>query len=136
MSALGLPAGYPFRPEYEVTPREAKAALASGTPPVVLDVRGPDEYAAARIEGSTLIPLHEIESRFDEVEELAGGDRSAPIVVHCHHGVRSMKAALLLRAHGFTGAKSMAGGIDLWSVDVDPSVPRYDTGSGRIVVRR
>ena len=131
----GLPPGYPFKPEYEVTPREAKAALASAAPPVVLDVRGPEEFAAARIEGATLIPLHELESRLDEVEELAG-DKSAPIVVHCHHGVRSMRAALLLRAHGFAGAKSMAGGIDLWSADVDPSVPRYDTGTGRVVVRR
>jgi rhodanese-related sulfurtransferase len=119
----GLPRGYPYRPELEATPRELKALLAKGPGAVVLiDCRTPSEHKAARIEGATLIPLDELAQRAEEIEDAAA--EGTPLVIHCHHGGRSMKASLFLRQKGLP-AKSLAGGIDLWSIDVDPSVPRY-----------
>ncbi len=126
LDARGLPHGYPFKPDWEITPRDAKAALdAPGEDaPLLLDCRKPEEWETARIQGAVLIPMGEIERRLDELEDEAGG-RDRPIVVHCHHGVRSMKVAGLLRAVGFTNVRSMAGGIELWSMAVDATVPRY-----------
>ena len=88
---------------------------------LLLDVRDPDEYERARIEGSTLIPVGELGDRLDEI----AGHRSGPVVVHCHHGPRSRRACELLIENGFTGVEEMAGGIEAWSVTVDPDVPRY-----------
>lgn len=118
----GLPPGYPFKPEWELTPRQIKSALAAPTPLILLDCRRQSEWDTARIQGAILIPLDELAARLPEVEALADGDTT--IAVHCHHGVRSLKAAAFLRQHGIH-AYSMAGGIDLWSAAVDPSVPRY-----------
>ena len=121
----GLPAGYPFKPEWEVTPRQVRDTLQRGEEgPILVDCRRPDEWAVARIEGAVLIPLSELDRRADELEGDNGG-RSRAVVVHCHHGQRSLRATSTLRAMGFTNVKSMAGGIDLWSVDIDPAVPRY-----------
>ncbi|MBA4028339.1 MAG: hypothetical protein C0475_04280 [Planctomyces sp.] len=124
MDDRGLPAGYQLKPDWELTPRQARAALAAPNPPILLDVRTPDEHAAARIDGSVLIPLQELEKRLDELEA-DNGSRRRPIIVHCYAGGRSLKAAALLRASGFADVRSMAGGIDAWSRAVDPSVPRY-----------
>jgi adenylyltransferase/sulfurtransferase len=88
---------------------------------LLLDVRDPDEYERARIEGSTLIPVGELGDRLDEI----AGYRSGPVVVHCHHGPRSRRACELLIENGFTEVEEMAGGIEAWSVTVDPDVPRY-----------
>jgi rhodanese-related sulfurtransferase len=119
----GLPGGYPFRPDLETTPREVKALLAEGPDAVLLiDCRTPGEHQTARIAGATLIPMDQIAARIDDIEEAVG--EGTPLVIHCHHGGRSMKAALFLRQRGLD-AKSLAGGIDLWSIDIDPSVPRY-----------
>lgn len=68
--------------------------------------------------------MNEIERRADELES-DDGRKDAPIIVHCHHGVRSMRVTATLRGLGFTNVRSMAGGIDLWSLDVDPRIPRY-----------
>jgi len=86
---------------------------------VVVDVREPHEREIAHIEGTTLIPLSELPGRLGEL------DGHAEIVTHCHHGVRSMKALEILRAAGFGKVRSLQGGIDAWSVSVDPEVPRY-----------
>ena len=75
----------------------------------------------ARVEGSTLIPVAELGNRLDEIVE----HRSGPVVVHCHHGPRSRRACELLIENGFTQVEEMAGGIEAWSLTVDPSVPRY-----------
>jgi rhodanese-related sulfurtransferase len=88
--------------------------------PVLLDVRRPDEHALVALPGSKLIPLHELQDHPDELEALKGQD----VVVYCHHGVRSFNACAFLRELGID-AKSLAGGIDRWSLVVDPSVPRY-----------
>lgn len=123
----GLPAGYAFKPDWEITPRDARRAVEGADAhhrPILLDVRRQDEWDRSRIAGAVHIPMGEIERRADELEA-DDGARSRPIIVHCHHGVRSLKVAGALRAMGFTDVRSMAGGIDLWSIDVDPSVPRY-----------
>jgi rhodanese-related sulfurtransferase len=132
LNEAGLPVGYPFKPDWEVTPRQVRAWLAEGklaggpSPEVgvLLDCRRPDEWERSRIAGAVLIPMQEIERRADELEDEDGG-RVRTIVVHCHHGVRSLRVAAALRAMGFRDVRSMAGGIDLWSMDVDPGVPRY-----------
>ena len=128
LDANGIPAGYAFKPELEVTPREARARLAGGGPALLLvDCRTGPEWDLVRIDGSVHIPLDEFERRADEVACAAAGREVAVI---CHHGVRSLKGALLLRASGVPGAKSVAGGIDLWSVAADAAVPRYERGPG------
>jgi len=90
-------------------------------PPLLLDCREPDEHALARIEGALLIPMKEIPERLSELEPWRDGS----IIVHCHHGMRSLRVVGFLRERGFEGAQSMRGGIDAWSIEVDPTVPRY-----------
>lgn len=97
--------------EYAAWRRENK-------PHFLLDVRQPEEYATARIEGAVLIPLAELPGR------LGALPRSLPLVVLCHHGVRSAHAVHHLRAAGFD-ALNLSGGIDAWSRDIDPEVPLY-----------
>ncbi len=88
---------------------------------LLLDCRTTDEYAVAHIDGSRLIPMQELPARLAELESW----RDKPIVVHCHHGMRSLKVAQWLREQGFSFAQSMTGGIDAWSTEIDPAVPRY-----------
>lgn len=110
-------------PRWEYSPREVKSLLERRPLPVLLvDCREPDEHATARIDGAVLIPLGELASRAPEVDRLAD---ERPVIVYCHHGVRSLKAAAILRRAGLEDAASMAGGIDAWSLQIDPSVPRY-----------
>lgn len=122
LDARGLPAGYDHRPDLEITPRQLRDACADPAhAPLLLDVRRPDEWDIARLEPAVFIPLGELERRADELDE----HKHRPIAVMCHHGRRSMTATLYLRSKGFAQARSVAGGIDLWSVDIDPGVPRY-----------
>lgn len=87
---------------------------------VVLDCREPEEVAVARISGTTHIPMGDIPARCGEL------DPDLETVVYCHHGVRSMKVAVwLLEQAGFARVLSLRGGIDAWSREVDPTVPRY-----------
>ena len=87
--------------------------------PVLLDVREPWEYQTVRLEKSILIPLGEIPARFGELET------NAEIVVICHHGGRSMQAAMFLEKQGYGGVHNLAGGIDAWARQVDPALPVY-----------
>lgn len=119
----GLPPGKRLRAGMEVGPIGARDLIAGGA--LVVDVREPDEWRICRLDGAVLLPLGEVDERADELEDEHGADESTPIVVYCHHGVRSLTATALLQAKGLRGARSMAGGIDLWSVAVDPSVARY-----------
>jgi rhodanese-related sulfurtransferase len=124
LDSRGLPIGYPYKPEFELTPREVKAALDRREPALVLiDCRTQEEWDTARIAGAELIPLDQIMARVDDIRDLAEHE-GAVVAVHCHHGVRSLRAALALRQLGIN-AKSMAGGIDLWSIDIDPAIRRY-----------
>lgn len=106
----------------EIDPSTLAARLA-GPPeshPVLLDVRFPEEHAHVALPHSVLIPLPELDERAEELEAFRG----RPIVVYCHHGVRSLDGTAYLRAHGLD-AMSLRGGIDLYSRTVDPSLPRY-----------
>jgi rhodanese-related sulfurtransferase len=103
----------------EVTPREVSERLKRADKFLFVDVREKWEYEAAHIEGSVLIPLREVPERLEELA--AAGD----VVCFCHHGVRSRDAAAWLRTKGVPSARSMAGGIDRWTTEVDPLVPRY-----------
>lgn len=125
---IDLPSGARFNEELEVTPGFVQRSLAAGDGSVVLiDCREPDEYAVAKIEGATLIPMAETRQRINDIEDLIdeAGKENPLVVVHCHHGVRSLKVAAALREMGVPGARSMLGGIDLWSKQIDPAVPLY-----------
>lgn len=87
---------------------------------ILLDVREPWEHEIGRLGGSLLIPMGEVASRAHQ--EL---DPDSTIIVYCHHGVRSLNTAVWLRNQGFERAQSLAGGIDLWSMTIDSTVPRY-----------
>jgi len=105
----------------EIDVQDVAALRASGRLPLLLDCREPDEHAIARIEGAVLIPMQTIPERLPDLEP----QRAGRIVVHCHHGVRSLRVVRFLRDRGFAGARSMAGGIDAWSLEIDPATPRY-----------
>lgn len=115
----GLPEGRSPRADYEISAREAKSRIGEAGF-VIVDVRLASELDAARIDGALHIPLHELEQRADEIP--AG----ATLATLCHHGMRSLKAALALRAMGWEQCVSIAGGIEAWSLSADPLVPRYE----------
>ena len=103
----------------EVTVEEAQRLLAGPNPPVLIDVRERDEYAVCRIEGSHLIPMNTVPARLAEIPQ------DVPVLVQCHHGGRSMKVTQFLRSKGYAHVSNVKGGIDAWSIKVDPKVPRY-----------
>jgi adenylyltransferase/sulfurtransferase len=86
---------------------------------LLIDVREPHEHEICNIPGAELIPLSELPSRLNEID----GHRD--IVLHCHHGVRSMRALEVLKAAGFSRLRNLMGGIDAWAASVDPDMPRY-----------
>ncbi len=93
----------------------------SGADFVLLDVREQDEYDFAKIDGSVLIPMSEIQDRIGELEP----HKNLHLIVHCHHGGRSMNVMKFLVTNGYTRVQNLAGGIDAWSKEIDDSVPRY-----------
>jgi rhodanese-related sulfurtransferase len=105
----------------EVDCQSVKARLDAKRPFLFLDVREPDEHATAHLEGTKLIPMSQLVTRVSELESHKNGE----IIVHCHHGGRSMRVVNWLRQQGYEHAINMAGGIDQWSQAIDPSVPRY-----------
>ncbi len=107
----------------EVTVHEVAAWLATGGDacPVVIDCREAEELEICKIDGAKWIPLGEFPIKLESIRQYAGRG----VVVSCHHGMRSLRAARFLRQHGIERAYSMAGGIDAWSLEVDPGVPRY-----------
>jgi rhodanese-related sulfurtransferase len=103
----------------EVEPRKVKDMLARSEKLLFVDVREKWEYDTSHIEGSVLIPLREIPTNLARLET------AGELVLFCHHGMRSLDAAAWLRSQGVEGARSMAGGIDRWSAEIDPTIPRY-----------
>jgi rhodanese-related sulfurtransferase len=103
-----------------ITPRELKDRLEKGEVLRLIDVREPDEWAVARLPGAELIPLGEFQRRAPV--ELEPGEE---IVLYCHHGMRSARAQGFLKAQGHANVLNLTGGIDAWSIQVDPAVPRY-----------
>jgi rhodanese-related sulfurtransferase len=105
----------------EVTVQQVQQLRDAGARFLLIDCREEDEYQIARIDGATLLPMSQLAGRIDELAP----HRQEQIVVHCHHGGRSLRVARWLRGQGFSHAQSMAGGIDQWSSEIDPAVPRY-----------
>jgi rhodanese-related sulfurtransferase len=103
----------------EVSPQEVKQRLDRGEKFLFVDVREPWEYETTRTEGSKLIPMREIPANLAELES------AEDVILFCHHGMRSLDAAAWLRSQGVEAARSMTGGIDRWSTEIDPLVPRY-----------
>lgn len=106
----------------EITPQDIKRRLDSGERLTLIDVREPSEFQTARIAGAELIPMRTIPAQLQRLE--AAADDST-LVVFCHHGVRSLNVVNWLREQGVASCQSMAGGIDRWSLEIDPAVPRY-----------
>jgi rhodanese-related sulfurtransferase len=117
----GLPPGYPFNPDWETTPREYVRRRDAGEQIVLLDCRTVPERDLASIAGAVHMPMHELGARIEELR----AHESTPVVVFCHHGARSLQVTAALRQAGFDDVRSMAGGIHLWSLDIDPSVAVY-----------
>ncbi|HEX8984670.1 MAG TPA: rhodanese-like domain-containing protein [Bryobacteraceae bacterium] len=106
----------------EISPRQLKEKLDAGETVHLVDVREPQEYAVARIEGGELIPMRTIPQVLESLREKSA---AGPLVFYCHHGMRSLQTVSWLRRQGFPECVSLQGGIDLWSVVIDSSVPRY-----------
>ena len=106
----------------EISPQDVKRRIDAGEKLHLIDVREPHEFAQARIEGGELIPMRAVPA---ELQSLEGRADEAPLIVYCHHGVRSLNVVNWLRQQGLEACQSMAGGIDAWSSMVDPAVPRY-----------
>ena len=104
-----------------ITPRDLAKHLANGQAAFLVDVRQPWEKDLATLPDSVLIPLNELAQRAREIAT----PMPAMIVVYCHHGIRSVSAGAFLERLGFTNVHSLTGGIDAWSCEVDPGVPRY-----------
>ena len=108
--------------ELEITPQHAAERLSQTKDAALIDVREPEEFLAARIEGAVLIPMQSIPAALQKLEGIADAQ---DLLILCHHGVRSLQVVSWLRAQGLENCFSVAGGIDRWSRELDPSVPRY-----------
>ena len=105
--------------DLQIDPREVKQRLDRGDKFLLVDVREPWEHDLCRLPGAKLVPLGAVAS------SLAVFEQADEVVIYCHHGKRSLDATVWLRQQGVEGARSMAGGIERWSVEIDPKVPRY-----------
>lgn len=105
----------------EIDVQSVHSLRQSSTEFLLLDCRETDEWNTARIDGAVLIPMSGITESLAQVEPY----RKQRIVVHCHHGGRSLRVTRWLRQQGFDQAQNMTGGIDAWSEKIDPQVPRY-----------
>jgi len=105
--------------DYEITPQELKQRHERNEEFVILDVREPWERETARITPSLHIPMGDLPARVQEL------DPEQHIVVYCHHGVRSLSVTDWLRKQGYDKVQSVSGGIERWSLEIDPKVPRY-----------
>jgi len=110
----------------EIAPQEVEQRLQSGEKLALIDVREPEEFRLARITwgelGGELIPMRSVPAELSRLDALA---EETPLIVFCHHGVRSLNVVHWLREQGIDACQSMAGGIDRWSLEIDPGVPRY-----------
>src|SRR5436309_579473 len=104
----------------EVTPQQAKNEVDNNAK--LIDVREPEEFALSRIEGAILIPMQSIPAELPKLESMADEGK---LLLLCHHGVRSLQVAAWLQNQGIENCSSVAGGIDQWSREIDPAIPRY-----------
>ncbi len=105
----------------EIDCRSVKVKLDAKADFLLLDCREKTEYDTVHIPGAMLLPMSEMQARVAELEP----QKQKEIVVHCHHGGRSLRVTNWLRQQGFANVKSMAGGIDEWATQIDTSLPRY-----------
>src|SRR6476619_4553592 len=105
----------------EIDVRAVKTLLDNQESFLFLDCSENSEVATAKIDGTLHIPMRETPSRLAELQQ----DQQGRIIVHCHHGGRSLRVTQFLRQQGFDKAQNLAGGIDAWSVEIDPTIPRY-----------
>lgn len=103
----------------QISPQELSDLLKSGEPVRLIDVRSREEHEAVKLPASELMTQELLQ------QILGSGDKSQAVVVYCHHGTRSLDSAAYLAGHGMTNVKSLAGGIDAWSCEVDQTLPRY-----------
>lgn len=113
-----MPASTPL--EISVIETQRRLAAEAGSLRLI-DVRDPDEHEFCRLPGAELIPLATLPS--EAAEKLP--DKDAHVILYCHHGMRSLRAAEMLRQVGYKNVSSMSGGIDRWSHEIDSTVPRY-----------
>ena len=106
----------------EITAAEVSRRIASGEKLHLIDVREPNEFAICKIQGAELIPIRQVPGELQSLEAKAD---QAPLMVFCHHGVRSLNVVNWLRQQGLEACQSITGGIDAWSLTVDQNVPRY-----------
>lgn len=104
----------------EITPAEVAELRKSGAPVRMIDVREPEEHAICHIEGAELIPMQSVPQHLQQLDSEA-----SRLIVFCHHGMRSLSVVDWLRRQGVENCQSMSGGIDFWSLQIDPGVPRY-----------
>ena len=104
---------------HTITVRELKDRMDKGDKVFLLDVREPHEYSLAKIEGSVLIPLGDLPTSLEKL------DQDTEIIALCKMGMRSADAVMFLLQQGFGNVKNLVGGIDAWSIEIDQSVPRY-----------
>jgi adenylyltransferase/sulfurtransferase len=121
LDAQGLPPGYKFDPNWEITPRQVKQMLDAGDSFVFIDCRLPQEFAITKIDGAGLLPLQHLSARIGELR----GKEAEKLIVYCKSGGRSMQFTQIMRQQGFKDIKSMAGGILLWNKDINPGGPQY-----------
>jgi rhodanese-related sulfurtransferase len=105
----------------EITCQDAHRLLDSGDAPLLVDCREPQEHEIVAIAGARLMPMSTIADRLADLQ----GQGAARIIVYCHLGVRSQHVAHWLRQQGFPQTQSLTGGIDQWSLEIDPALPRY-----------
>jgi adenylyltransferase/sulfurtransferase len=105
--------------DLEISAIELKQRLDNGEKILLVDVREPWEHTQCRIEGAVLIPMGSIPANLQKL------DVDEPVICYCHHGIRSFDVANWLRQQGVSSARSLAGGIERWSLEIDSRVPRY-----------
>ena len=105
--------------DMQISAKEVNERVGRGDKLLLVDVREQWEYDLAKIPGAKLIPLGTLPANLNTLRD------ADEVICYCHHGMRSLDAAVWLRQQGVESAKSMAGGIERWSVEVDPQVPRY-----------
>jgi len=104
----------------EVSCSELKSRLDAGEAILLVDCREPFEHEVVRLPGARLVPMATIPGHVSELARV-----EEPVVVYCHHGMRSAQTAVWLRENGVPTAQSLAGGVEAWAVQIDPSLPRY-----------
>jgi adenylyltransferase/sulfurtransferase len=105
----------------QISVRQLQEMLSLGQSVYLVDVRQPWEHEVAHLPNDVLAPLDQLLEQAEDLEPPA----EALVVTYCHHGVRSLNAAAILLRQGHTRVASLAGGIDRWSLEIDPTVPRY-----------